>query len=71
MSVHKRLQDESFDDRLQVDQVDDGLIATNGDLKFECVSYGYPNSKNFILNNISLTIKAGAIVGIEGVLRLG
>ena len=51
------------------EEVDDGkqiLTECNGDVKFDNVSFSYPNSQEKVLKNISFSVKKGGMVAVVG-----
>ncbi len=58
----------TIDELLSVEPLkyNNSLLPTNFNIKFENVDFSYPNSKNKALNNVSLEIKQGQVIGLVG-----
>ncbi len=63
-AVLERL-DELFDKEKESEEKDN-LKPINGYIEFRNVSFKYPTSKNYILNDVTLTVKKGEIIAIVG-----
>ena len=71
LTIQNRLKDKSYNDKKGELLLDNQLQIDKGDLILENVCYRYPGSKNYTLENISLTLTSGSIVGIKGVTGSG
>lgn len=53
------------------DEAYEDIVVTQGDLKVESVSFSYPDSSKFVLDNVSLIIKQGTSVALIGPSGMG